>query len=324
MTERFTTTLELPDSLLAAPELVTVHPGIAEVRHGEESVLQRIGYTLTEPIGPVRNNTLVVMPSQWSEYADRGPQRDRQASVVAPTSVPTLALDMPGQSPNSDQLTSEQRKALKQGDWTVLGTHLWEAAEVALAQHGIDIHDKEIVLFGMSQGGPISSGMAAVKPELVTVSDIVLWNSPSPFNIRKRDALALGYDMALFAGKDLSYYANLNPDWAYRETPADGKRILRHPYNHFYLAPKAIAASTDSAVLYDPIREGRLPDVRVHFFHASEDRVSAAINNEEAELLLRRVTSEVVRREQQGEYHSITNYMGAVAAVASDVLLLTH
>lgn len=324
MTKRFSEAMVVPDQVDVAPELVVVKAGSIDVwdRNPLDPELQRVGYSYTQPLGMAGlEKQLIIMPSQWSEYAQRQPQLDREASITAATNVPTLALDMPGQSPNSTNPTASQRRGLKHGNWNGLSESLWGVALRALREQGEDLEQKEVVLFGMSQGGTIAASMAASKPEAIKVSDVVLWNSPSVYDATRRDWQQLRRQMALYGGKDNNYYLGLNPEWAYKEGPKDAVRWFKHPINHFHSAPKAIGSANDSVTLFKPLTDGRLPDVTVHLVHSALDRISDAADNIEAQDYLERIKGVNIRRlEQLGDYHAILNSLGAIAVVGTKVL----
>lgn len=319
---RYTEELNVPDSLANAPDLVTIHTETYVSDKDDAGCRQKIGTSLALPNHPnVASKSMVILLCQWSEYSERMPQVDRLTAISADTRIPVLSLDMPGQSPNSSGLSRRQREALGKGDYTPLASALWNAAKFVAETRSIDLCDKEVILVGPSQGGPQAAAMAAIAPEGMVLSDVVLWNSPSVYNLPRRDSVGLASDFLLHGSKDMQYYSTLNPEWAYQESAKDGLRIVRHPISHGVTALRGMAHASDSTLLYNPLQSGDL-EARIHIIHSSEDAVSLACSNQAAEEYLNRTRARgnIRRVELEGEYHAITNYIGAVAVAVKGVV----
>jgi hypothetical protein len=285
---------------------------------------QKTGFTLVTPAGyEDKAGPLFVMTCSWSEYSAREPQLDRQRAIAGFTGVPVISVDMPGQSPNSSPLTPEQRGAVAHGNFGLLADRLWNTVEYGAKRGGIDLSNKELVVFGMSQGATLAAAMYEAQPQTTTISDVVLWNTPSFTSPQMRSSLKLAKDFLRFGGTDFSYYADLNPVWAYREGLADSARFVQHLGGLVFAPISGMAhAKTDNA-LFETIarRSSEAEQPRIHIVHAGNDNVSPDWSNELAEGNLEVVHPGEVRRVQQdGEYHGVTNCLAAVAMVADEVV----
>lgn len=169
---------------------------------------QIIGYSLTTPLElPDSERRLIIMGSQWSEYATRAPQEDRAEAMATVLGIPVLAIDMPGQSPESSGLTYVQKQGIKRGDFSALGRSLWETAGSAVfRERKKSLLEYEIILLGMSQASSIDSAMAVTAPEKVAISDVVSWNGPAIANNGNRLARGLLRDFVVDGPKDDKLY----------------------------------------------------------------------------------------------------------------------
>lgn len=288
----------------------------------------KVGYSATIPEGPqphAKSGQIVLMTSSWSEFSGRGPQLDRQRAISATLGIPVIAVDMLGQSPNSSSLKGDLRKSVASGDFASVSRLLWETANFASRYHGLNLSDKEVIVFGMSQGATLAGAMLEAAPEGQGISDVVLWNTPSFTSESQRSWRSLGRAF-LRSGTDFDYYAGLNPEWAYKEGPKDAVRFVRHGRGLLFAPVKGMArARTDEGIFTALSR--RAPDMgvaslpRIHVINGSEDVVSLADSNEIAvDFLVGHTSAEVRHAVQRGEYHGVTNLLGAVASVAADVV----
>lgn len=334
--ERYTASLTDPESLETAPQDVWVSEGqykqdyfINDPR-GVSKYTVELGYVVTQPKHPLPNRALFVLLSPWSEYASRQPQLDRAASIASTTRNSVIAVDMLGQSPNSSKLKGIRRQEVAKGNYQTVATDTWLAAECAAKETGIDLKDKELIIIGPSQGATLAGAMYATKPEWLTVSDVVLWNSPSFTSPFERSDIRLGRTFASKGDIDFKYYAGLNPDWAYRETPKDMLRWAGMLSGILWAPIAGMAGAQTDHVMREALQKQRninpgitLP--RTYIVHAEEDPISPSYSNVNATRQIARaypypIGHEVRRIPQHGEYHAITNHLGSVAATAQLVV----
>lgn len=287
---------------------------------------QIIGYSLTTPLElPDSEKRLIIMGSQWSEYATRAPQEDRAEAIATVLGIPVLAIDMPGQSPESSGLTYVQKQGIKRGDFSVLGQSLWDTASLAVSrERKKSLLEHEVILLGMSQASSIVSSMLATAPEKVAISDVVNWNGPAIANSGDRSARGLLRDFVVDGPKDDKLYKDRNPGWAYREGPLELARVLRRPRGHI-LSFLGLARANDAKTLAACLTGEKGFNGRIHIVHSALDTVSAARDNEAAARLLKGLPGTDVRwAPLPGEHHAVLNHLPAIAAVMQQVVRLEY
>lgn len=313
-----------------APNLVNVEAGVVTVENDDESMRgeQSFGYCVVKPKeleeSPAKNNVPVIIRfGQWSEDSHRQYDIDRSIATAALTGLRVISIDTPGQSNNvRPRLTNRQKEAMASGDFNPVTSAQWGAVEEVLANEVLTVDAVEFILAGSSQGATLVASALQTAPEEAEISTAILWNTPSFTTPKERSPWLLGKQF-LGSGEGDKEYKEFNPDWVSEDNLS---RLLfkfgGRPINHLR-AVKGMAEARDHERLPQALNQPdgqhrRLAPVLFRLIHGTDDDISAVWHNKRAEEMLKAAGfSSVDRRELNGEYHAITNCMGAVAVATN-------
>ena len=209
----------------------------------------------------------VIRAMAWSAANAMPYQQQRNAAFADAWKARLVSPNTPGQGKGVRALSDDERYALRNGDFGLVGRAAGRSAQEAGAYQSPDAwtHGQTVVM-AESQGPSLIPGILAAAPENAPISDVVMI---SPVGAQRRPgALDLQKDLIATGGRGMKQYRELNPDWMSTKRVKDTNvtaSVATQFTAHVRDYPAGMARGTLGAQLVQTLKERSdlRPDIHV-------------------------------------------------------------
>lgn len=282
--------------------------------HSIDVAGQNIGLRTYIPSDIKDASSILIDPIAFSVHASKPRDVMRSSILAEETGLVTVGLEMPGMGPGSSELTTEQKNALKNGDWSVLGEAQWSAVKTALEERGIDLADKQIHFSGFSMGVSSMIGMVESAPDNIELGKIVAWEGVA-WKPRGRVGQYLNIGglvarMMVSGGKLSTYQKKLSPkipDALKKELAIEAgtKKRYRNKIASWLLPVVAMAKGKDAEKLGNALARKKSAKTEVFIWNGEKSSMSSTKANKLAAAIISRSGVEVHQQSDEDGRHGV-------------------